>query len=278
VELLTIGAFARASRLSPKALRLYDELGLLVPARTDPLSGYRLYDPAQLERARLVARLRLLGMPLARIKAVCDLEPKAAAEAITAYWAQVEVEHSARRDLTAFLVEQLTGKDSHMFDVELRDTPERMVLSAKRHLTADELSRFATDLVRRLGDGTVPGLPGIEGAPFLIFHGEVNADSDGPVEWCRPVPADQAVRIAERFPDLELRVDPAHREAYVRLTKSQLDPVSSVRALQALGTWATEHDLMNRLAGPPRQIFFADPTTATDDTPVSDLAGPLLPD
>jgi PPM family protein phosphatase len=40
MELLTIGAFAKASRLSPKALRLYDELGLLVPALTDPLSGY----------------------------------------------------------------------------------------------------------------------------------------------------------------------------------------------------------------------------------------------
>jgi protein phosphatase len=77
MELLTIGAFAKASRLSPKALRLYDELGLLVPARTDPSSGYRLYDPAQLERARLVARLRLLGMPLARIRIVCDLEPVA---------------------------------------------------------------------------------------------------------------------------------------------------------------------------------------------------------
>ena len=37
---LTIGAFARAARLSPKALRLYDELGLLRPARVDPDSGY----------------------------------------------------------------------------------------------------------------------------------------------------------------------------------------------------------------------------------------------
>jgi len=36
-----IGAFARLSRLSPKALRLCDELGLLVPARVDPDTGYR---------------------------------------------------------------------------------------------------------------------------------------------------------------------------------------------------------------------------------------------
>ena len=68
--MLTIGEFARASRLSAKALRLYDELGLLRPARVDPDSGYRFYEPAQLERARLVAWLRRLGMPLARIRGV----------------------------------------------------------------------------------------------------------------------------------------------------------------------------------------------------------------
>jgi hypothetical protein len=49
LELMTIGEFARASRLSAKALRLYDELGLLRPALVDPLSQYRFYDPAQVE-------------------------------------------------------------------------------------------------------------------------------------------------------------------------------------------------------------------------------------
>ena len=73
VELMTIGAFARASRLSAKALRLYDELGLLPPAWVDPASGYRFYAPAQLEQARLVAWLRRLGLPLARIREISAL-------------------------------------------------------------------------------------------------------------------------------------------------------------------------------------------------------------
>ncbi len=79
MELLTIGAFAKASRLSPKALRLYDELGLLTPARVDPDTGYRRYAPEQLEQARLVAWLRRLGMPLARIRQVCAMDPGEAA-------------------------------------------------------------------------------------------------------------------------------------------------------------------------------------------------------
>ena len=42
--LVSIGEFSRLSRLSPKALRLYDELGLLVPDHVDPVTGYRVYD------------------------------------------------------------------------------------------------------------------------------------------------------------------------------------------------------------------------------------------
>ncbi|MFG2175304.1 MerR family transcriptional regulator [Streptomyces niveus] len=109
---LTIGAFARASRLSPKALRLYDELGLLTPARVDGTTGYRYYVEAQLPRARLVAWLRRVGMPLARIGEVCDLyetDPPAAGLVIGAYWARVETETAARRDLVTFLVDQLSG-------------------------------------------------------------------------------------------------------------------------------------------------------------------------
>ncbi|MFI1563788.1 MerR family transcriptional regulator [Streptomyces sp. NPDC020490] len=112
-EMLTIGAFAKACRLSPKALRLYDELDLLRPARVDPYTGYRYYAAGQLERARLVAWLRRLGMPLARIREVCDLcsrDPAAAGREIRAYWAGVERETAVRRDLAAFLVDHLAGR------------------------------------------------------------------------------------------------------------------------------------------------------------------------
>ncbi|WP_431898206.1 MerR family transcriptional regulator [Micromonospora haikouensis] len=110
--LLTIGGFARAARLTPKALRLYDELGLLRPAAVDPESGYRLYDPAQLERARLIASLRRIGMPLAEIGAVCGLRPEAAAEAVDAYWRRVTADTAERGRLATLLVGNLSGKGS----------------------------------------------------------------------------------------------------------------------------------------------------------------------
>ncbi|MBO0882596.1 MAG: MerR family transcriptional regulator [Mycobacterium sp.] len=84
-ELVSIGEFARLSRLSPKALRRYDELGLLPPARVDERSGYHWYAPDQLERARWVALLRQIGVPLAQIKVIVGLDAVAAAEQVSAY-------------------------------------------------------------------------------------------------------------------------------------------------------------------------------------------------
>ncbi|MEJ3656333.1 MerR family transcriptional regulator [Actinomycetes bacterium KLBMP 9759] len=111
MTLLTIGEFARLSRLSPKALRLYDELGLLRPAQVDPATGYRYYGPDQLDRARLVLWLRRIGMPLATVRDVCDRDPASAAAEIRSFWAEVESDTAARRDLVAVLVDHLSRMD-----------------------------------------------------------------------------------------------------------------------------------------------------------------------
>lgn len=116
MALMSSGEFARTSGLTRKALRLYDELGLLTPARVDPQTGYRFYAPAQLEQARLVAWLRRLGMPLASIRAMNALSPPAAAEELRAYWERVEAETASRRELASFLIGYLSGKDAVMTD------------------------------------------------------------------------------------------------------------------------------------------------------------------
>ncbi|CCK24860.1 DNA polymerase III, beta subunit [Streptomyces davaonensis JCM 4913] len=66
----SIGEMARDSGLGVSALRFYDRAGVLVPAWVDPVSGYRWYEPEQLDEARLLARLRRAGMPLADIRLV----------------------------------------------------------------------------------------------------------------------------------------------------------------------------------------------------------------
>jgi protein phosphatase len=104
VKLLTIGEFARASRLSPKALRLYDSLGLLRPARVDEWTGYRYYSPDQLDQARLVAWLRRLDMPLARIKEISGLPSAEVAAEVAAFVREAETDLAERKRLALFLV------------------------------------------------------------------------------------------------------------------------------------------------------------------------------
>jgi len=69
---LSIGEFSQRTRSSPKALRLYRELGLLLPVRVDPDSGYRFYREDQIEPARLVGLLPLKVMGWPALLPACD--------------------------------------------------------------------------------------------------------------------------------------------------------------------------------------------------------------
>ena len=134
MDLMTIGAFAERTRLSPKALRLYDRLGLLPPARTDPVSGYRFYSEDQVDGARLVALLRRLGMPLPVIADIAAKPPGEAAEAVGSYWAGVESVMADRRVLVSYIQAKLTGADMARYDIQTRIIPERTLFSISRHL------------------------------------------------------------------------------------------------------------------------------------------------
>ncbi|MEV4109695.1 helix-turn-helix domain-containing protein [Nonomuraea sp. NPDC049695] len=241
--LVSIGEFARMSRLSPKALRLYDELGLLVPARVDPDTGYRWYAATQLDQARLVAALRRIRVPLARIRDILAVDAASAAEEIRTYWAGTEAEHAAQRELVGHLVDRLHGEKSAMYEVTVRDLPARSLLSVIRRAHQDELVPIGGELfIHRLRRGGVPRIEGVAGAPFMIYHGEVSGDSDGPVEWCWPVPDDQADAIAARFPDLTLRTEPAHQEACVdpETPAQWVSGTPAELAIGALAAWASQ--------------------------------------
>src|SRR5205823_3648713 len=70
--MLSIGEFAQLGQVSPRTLRHYDDVGLLVPARIDPSTGYRSYRIGQLARLHRILALRDLGFRLDQIGAVVD--------------------------------------------------------------------------------------------------------------------------------------------------------------------------------------------------------------
>lgn len=285
---ISIGEFARRSRLSVKALRLYDELGVLVPARVDRASGYRYYDAAQVDTARLLAMLRQLDLPLAAIKELLVCDPVDAAERIAAHWREVESAHDARRELADYLVNRLNGKRSAMYEVATREIPERSLLCLKRNVDQQGAWALGKEFVAVLRERPLPKMEGREGAMFTIYWGEVSADSDGPVEWCKPVPGADAQALAPHYPELSLRTEPAHREAYVALPNDALPTGPGVNpgvqwqlASEALQTWAVEHGIdPGSLALKPEDLgvrvtyFTSGPVTETSP-PYCDFAVPF---
>ena len=71
-EWLSIGEFSKVTGLSVKTLRFYHEQGILVPNRVDESSGYRYYDGAKIERARVIVALREMEFSIQEIAEILD--------------------------------------------------------------------------------------------------------------------------------------------------------------------------------------------------------------
>ena len=127
-----------------------------------------------------------------------------------------------------------------MYEVKVRDIPARSLLCLLRHAsTEQEVWDLGKEVLGMIKAHPTPRVDGIAGAAFLSYYGEVNQDSDGPVEFCWPVPQDLACQLAASFPGLTLRTEPAHQEAYIHLGQ---DPVTAAQSQldSAMGAWAAE--------------------------------------
>ena len=79
---------ARQLDVSPKALRIYEQRGLVTPARTG--AGWRAYGPNEMARAAEVVALRALGLSLAQIARVLEGDPASLETALAAHQAALE--------------------------------------------------------------------------------------------------------------------------------------------------------------------------------------------
>jgi DNA-binding transcriptional MerR regulator len=241
VKEISIGEFARRSRLSLKALRLYGERGVLVPSRVDQASGYRYYDTAQLDDARLVVMMRELQLPLAGVRELLACDPADAAARIAEHWRDAEAAHDARRELADYLVSRLSGKRPVMYEVGMREMPERSLLCLKRNVDVQGQFAFGKEFIAILRERPLSKIDGREGAAFCIYWSHPSADGDGLIEWCGPVPEAEASALAKHYPELTLRTEPAHREAFVALPAGY-GAVQWNLACESLDAWVQEQE------------------------------------
>lgn len=245
VDLLLPGEFGAATRLSPKALRLYAEQGLLVPADTDPGTGYRRYHRDQIPRGRLIGRLRGLDLPLARIAILLELSPRARQAELRAWLDARETELGQQRELVEALDATAWPVAGHP---TLRARPDRKLLCRERHVYIDGLPTFVAESRERIrAQLRMAGLPS-DGPLLVHFHGYVTRDGDGPVEVAVPV-----IGSVEPVDDLRVRLSPGGTDAVLPVTEGDLDFPDILRVYDALETWIDAHRLV--CVGSPVEIW-----------------------
>jgi DNA-binding transcriptional MerR regulator len=270
-QLMTIGTFAGRSRISMRALRIYDRLGLLKPAHVDADSGYRRYRVDQLFTARLIVMLRRLDMPLPLIGQVLSAPDGAGGELVRKYWDEVERRIEVQRDLARRVQLGLEGRPLPPASrtVYERDCPRQTLLTEQRHVRAAELDSWVQEATDRLL-ASAQSYGGPAGARLVIFHGEVSDDSDGPVEICIPIDP------ARPIPDtVAVRTEPEHREAYVPIPRAQFEVPQILSTYDAIVAWAADNGVT--IVGPSREIYGGDLDldTAGRDDIVCHVAFPI---
>jgi DNA-binding transcriptional MerR regulator len=264
---LSIGAFARLTNLTQKALRVYERDDLLTPARVDSHNGYRWYSIEQVNQARLIGLLRGLDMSLDDIRRLLALDRGVASMQLGAWWVRCDHEHSSRRALLRHIQSIIKNEESSMYEVHVRHIPARRVMSVQRRVLQPDLEQFILDTWAKFEkhlDGEQQ-----TGEYTVLYHGRVEADLDGPVEAIMGCP-----ESTQPTDTIGIRTEPAHDVAYTRLSKAQFMFPEILGAYDAV---ASSPEVQERGSSELtcREIYLGGWEELADDDPAGDIAFPL---
>ena len=255
-DLLSIGTFADMTRLSIKALRLYDQLGLLQPRHVDPQTGYRYYQTEQLPRARMIRNMRDMDMPLATIRQVLEaLETSPAqAEMLVNEYASMREKQAeqVRVQVQSFI--RIIRQETNLMtlEVNVKVVPSRQVFSITRRVKVNKLDESIRAALDSLHAAAREQNAQESDAPFGIYHGAINDQEDGPVEICLPV--NGAVKGKG---DVEVKQLQGGDAACVMTVGAQTDFPAILGAYDAAADWINKNGYST--AEPPREIWHNGP-------------------
>ncbi len=148
---MPIGGLARLSRLSLKALRLYDAEGLLVPAWVDPDSGYRYYAAEQVRTATTIALLRSLDVPLSTIREVLEAPDDTTLTAVLEAERKRAAQELEAREQALRSIERLARSPAALrYDVRIATEPTRTLAGITAPASADNLGPDTAALCGRV--------------------------------------------------------------------------------------------------------------------------------
>ena len=255
-NLLSIGAFASMTRLSIKALRLYDQLRLLQPLHVDPQTGYRYYGVDQLSSARMIRNMREMDMPLATVRQVLAVLPSRPAQAETLLREYAEMREwqvkQIRTQVQQFIQQIQQERTPMSFEVNVKTITPQQVLSVIHHIKVSKLD----ETIRQSVEGMYALLKDqkveASSSPFGIFHGAINEQEDGPIEICLPVNGQ-----VKGKGDVQVKQLQGGEAACVMMVGAQTDFPAILGAYDAAADWIQQNGYA--MAEPPREVWHSGP-------------------
>jgi len=184
----SIGEFSRSAALSIKSLRLYHEKGLLEPAEVDPFTGYRYYNDANYETARIIRRLRELDFTLAEIKTILDEYQEDPEPQIPLSKKLLEIQKRIQRDQEiSRAIELLIKQEKEMvmnsnenFTVEEKEIETLLIGGLRMQGRYDQVGPVFGRLAKTLGRH-------INGKPMTLYFDGEYKEENADFEPCFPV-------------------------------------------------------------------------------------------
>jgi len=265
--MMAIGRFARACRLSIKALRYYDEQRLLQPAHVDPYTGYRYYTPAQVRPAIVIGVLRSLGVGIAEIQRLVSADETTAPVIMTAVIDRLQDELEERQRALGVL-RQLGTPDALITPrIDIVRLPAQPVARLCIETTPDNLVPDTTNAIYALF--TELRAAGREPHPPVLCMNEPTADGETiRVHACAAIelPAPSFARAA---------VDVLPAGTFARLV--HLGSYESIAvAYHALYDWAQSHGHAER--GFVREVYLNDPADVSPEALLTEVLLPIQDD
>ncbi|MGM9736675.1 MAG: MerR family transcriptional regulator [Candidatus Cryptobacteroides sp.] len=186
---LKIGEFSKLCRVSVRALRHYEEIGLLVPEIIDYGTGYRYYDVSQMQKMNNISRLKNLGFSLAEISDLYEEDTHHPdIEALESKIRQTEKELEMLRLRLTLLAETKDSRKAieKMQKIYFDELPEIKVATYKARIASyDDLGMLCYGTIgpEMAKAGCVCAEPGY---CFTVENGE-HRSSDLDLEYCEQV-------------------------------------------------------------------------------------------
>jgi DNA-binding transcriptional MerR regulator len=256
---IAIGDFSRMTHLSVKALRHYHDLGVLEPAEVDPYSGYRFYQPAQVQVAQVIRRFRDLGMPLEDIRSVLDApDVTVRNQVIVAHLERMESQLAQTRSTVASL-RSLLERPPAPVAVQYRSAPAITALAITQSVAAAEFEPWWVSAFTELFAALRAADAAAAGPSGALYPTEFFERERGAVVAFVPVSgAGPGLLSAGRASIIE--VPPAELAVVVHQ-----GPLSDLdQAYGALGTYVTAREI--GVEGPIREHYLVSPLDTSDES------------